>query len=108
MDRRRIDLNVLLRVRLGNLRPDDGPYSAGRRHGKQAPPAARIANARLWTGHKLERDARDLDVVARNETGGLERPDHTDPAHPQLEVSHRVLVVSRSCSLAGTCASRSA
>ena len=35
----------------------------------------------------------DLDVVARLEALGLERPDHPDPAQAPLEVGQRVVVV---------------
>src|SRR3954464_7963720 len=42
---------------------------------------------------ELEDDARDLDVVARLEAGGLERPHHAHPPQAPLDVDQRVLVV---------------
>src|SRR3954454_24080176 len=47
---------------------------------------ARAIGARRLSGVQLEDDARDLDVVARLEAGGLQRADHAHAPQAPLDV----------------------
>src|ERR1035438_3429423 len=61
--------------------------------GAYLPPRAGLRRARRSGGVGIERDARDLDLIARLEALRLQRLQHADPSQPALQIRHRVLVV---------------